>query len=234
MNALTVKDLNVKIGESHILHGVTFEVPAHKVTALLGRNGVGKSTTLKSIMGLYQGTGSIELNGQQILGTPTYKIAQAGVAYVPEDREIFSTLSVRENLTLASRNKNNDDAYKNIFELFPELDTRAAQLAGSLSGGQQQMVAIARALLNENEILLVDEPTKGLAPKLVTEVANALVKVAHETTMLLVEQNLALVKRVAENVIVMDQGKVIFQGGPENLSDPTWVHEMLGVSGGHK
>ncbi|CAB4753708.1 MAG: ATP-binding cassette domain-containing protein [Actinobacteria bacterium] len=234
MNALTVKDLNVKIGESHILHGVTFEVPAHKVTALLGRNGVGKSTTLKSIMGLYQGTGSIELNGQQILGTPTYKIAQAGVAYVPEDREIFSTLSVRENLTLASRNKNNDDAYKNIFELFPELDTRAAQLAGSLSGGQQQMVAIARALLNENEILLVDEPTKGLAPKLVTEVANALVKVAHETTMLLVEQNLALVKRVAENVIVMDQGKVIFQGGPENLSDPAWVHQMLGVSGGHK
>ena len=234
MNALTVKDLNVKIGESHILHGVTFDVPAHKVTALLGRNGVGKSTTLKSIMGLYQGTGSIELNGQQILGTPTYKIAQAGVAYVPEDREIFSTLSVRENLTLASRNKNNDDAYKNIFELFPELDTRAAQLAGSLSGGQQQMVAIARALLNENEILLVDEPTKGLAPKLVTEVANALVKVAHETTMLLVEQNLALVKRVAENVIVMDQGKVIFQGGPENLSDPAWVHQMLGVSGGHK
>jgi len=234
MNALTVKDLNVKIGESHILHGVTFDVPAHKVTALLGRNGVGKSTTLKSIMGLYQGTGSIELNGQQILGTPTYKIAQAGVAYVPEDREIFSTLSVRENLTLASRNKNNDDAYKNIFELFPELDTRAAQLAGSLSGGQQQMVAIARALLNENEILLVDEPTKGLAPKLVTEVANALVKVAHKTTMLLVEQNLALVKRVAENVIVMDQGKVIFQGGPENLSDPAWVHQMLGVSGGHK
>ena len=234
MNALTVKDLNVKIGESHILHGVTFEVPAHKVTALLGRNGVGKSTTLKSIMGLYQGTGSIELNGQQILGTPTYKIAQAGVAYVPEDREIFSTLSVRENLTLASRNKNNGDAYKNIFELFPELDTRAAQLAGSLSGGQQQMVAIARALLNENEILLVDEPTKGLAPKLVTEVANALVKVAHETTMLLVEQNLALVKRVAENVIVMDQGKVIFQGGPENLSGPAWVHQMLGVSGGHK
>jgi branched-chain amino acid transport system ATP-binding protein len=234
MSALTVKNLHVKIGESHILHGVTFDVPAHRVTALLGRNGVGKSTTLKSIMGLYQGTGSIELDGLQILGTPTYKIAQAGVAYVPEDREIFSTLSVRENLTLASRNKNNGDAYKNIFELFPELDTRAAQLAGSLSGGQQQMVAIARALLNENEILLVDEPTKGLAPKLVTEVANALVKVAHKTTMLLVEQNLALVKRIAENVIVMDQGRVVFQGGPENLNDPAWVHQMLGVSGGHK
>ena len=234
MNALTVKDLHVKINESHILHGVTFDVPAHKVTALLGRNGVGKSTTLKGILGLYPGTGSVQLNGKEIIGMPTYRIAQSGVAYVPEDREIFSTLSVRENLALASRSKNNVDAMKTIFELFPELDSRAAQLAGSLSGGQQQMVAIARAMLNKNEILLIDEPTKGLAPKLVTEVANALAKIAHASTMLLVEQNLALVKRIADNVVVIDQGRVIFQGGPENLDDPSWVHQMLGVSGGHK
>ena len=234
MNALTVKDLHVKINESHILHGVTFDVPAHKVTALLGRNGVGKSTTLKGILGLYPGTGSVQLNGKEIIGMPTYKIAQSGVAYVPEDREIFSTLSVRENLALASRSKNNDVALKTIFELFPELDSRAAQLAGSLSGGQQQMVAIARAMLNKNEILLIDEPTKGLAPKLVTEVANALAKIAQASTMLLVEQNLALVKRIAHNVVVIDQGRVIFQGGPENLDDPSWVHQMLGVSGGHK
>lgn len=234
MNTLTVKDLHVNINESHILHGVTFDVPAHKVTALLGRNGVGKSTTLKGILGLYPGTGSVQLNGKEIIGMPTYKIAQSGVAYVPEDREIFSTLSVRENLALASRSKNNDDALKTIFELFPELDSRAAQLAGSLSGGQQQMVAIARAMLNKNEILLIDEPTKGLAPKLVTEVANALAKIAHASTMLLVEQNLALVKRIADNVVVIDQGRVIFQGGPENLDDSSWVHQMLGVSGGHK
>ena len=120
---------------------------------------------------------------------------------------------------------------KFVHSLFPELDTRAQQRAGSLSGGQQQMVAIARALLNKNELLLVDEPTKGLAPKLVTEVADALAQVAHENTMLLVEQNLALVKRIAENVIVMDQGKVVFQGGPEVLHDEKWVHQMLGVGG---
>jgi branched-chain amino acid transport system ATP-binding protein len=230
-NVLSVKDLQVKINQSHILHGVTFDVPSHKVTALLGRNGVGKSTTLKTIMGFYGGTGSISFNGKEILGGDTYKIAQSGIAYIPEDREIFSSLSVRENLALAARGKDHGDAYKFVHSLFPELDTRAQQRAGSLSGGQQQMVAIARALLNKNEILLVDEPTKGLAPKLVTEVADALAKVAHENTMLLVEQNLALVKRIAENVIVMDQGKVVFQGSPEVLHDEQWVHQMLGVGG---
>lgn len=230
-NVLSVKDLHVTINQSHILHGVTFEVPARKVTALLGRNGVGKSTTLKTIMGLYPGTGSIQLNGREILGEDTYKIAQAGAAYVPEDREIFSTLSVRENLALAARGKNHGDAYKFVHTLFPELDTRANQLAGSLSGGQQQMVAIARALLNKNEILLVDEPTKGLAPKLVTEVADALAQVARENTMLIVEQNLALVRRIAEHVIVMDQGKVVYQGEPQVLNDHQWVHQLLGVGG---
>lgn len=228
-NILEIADLHVSINQSQILHGVTFQVPIHKVTALLGRNGVGKSTTLKTIMGFHGGTGSIKFNGKEILGGDTYKIAQSGVAYVPEDREIFASLSVRENLALAARGKDHAAAYSFVHSLFPELDTRAAQRAGSLSGGQQQMVAIARALLNKNEIILVDEPTKGLAPKLVTEVADALAKVAHENTMLLVEQNLALVKRIAEHVIVMDQGRVVYQGGPEVLQDHNWVHQMLGV-----
>ena len=234
MNALSVKELQVKINESHILHGVTFEVPTNSVTALLGRNGVGKSTTLRSIMGFYPGTGSVKLNGEEILGVQTHKIVQSGIAFVPEDREIFASLTVKENLSLAARGKNNEREYAMVYGLFPELDSRGQQQAGSLSGGQQQMVAIARALLNKNEILLVDEPTKGLAPKLVTEVADALTRVAQTTTMLLVEQNLALVRRVAQKVIVMDQGRVVFQGGPENLNDESWVHQMLGVSGGHK
>ena len=234
MNALSVKELQVKINESHILHGVTFEVPTNSVTALLGRNGVGKSTTLRSIMGFYPGTGSVTLNGAEILGMQTHKIVQSGIAFVPEDREIFASLTVKENLSLAARGKNNEREYAMVYGLFPELDSRGQQQAGSLSGGQQQMVAIARALLNKNEILLVDEPTKGLAPKLVTEVADALTRVAQTTTMLLVEQNLALVRRVAQKVIVMDQGRVVFQGGPENLNDESWVHQMLGVSGGHK
>ena len=184
-NVLTIKDLHVKINQSHILHGVSFDVPNNKVTALLGRNGVGKSTTLKTIMGFYPGTGSISFKGSEILNGDTFKIAKSGIAYIPEDREIFSSLSVKENLALAARGKDHGDAYKFVHSLFPELDTRAQQRAGSLSGGQQQMVAIARALLNKNEILLVDEPTKGLAPKLVTEVADALAQVAHENTMLL-------------------------------------------------
>ena len=232
MSSLEVKDLHVTINGSHILQGVNFFVPENKVTALLGRNGVGKSTTLKAIMGLNPGTGTIKFGGTEIVAMPTHKIVQMGMGYVPEDREIFASLTVKENLSLAARDEQPN--YDLVYSLFPELLTRTSQRAGTLSGGQQQMVAIARALLNQNKILVVDEPTKGLAPKLVTEVANALAHVADHSTMLIVEQNLALVKAIAQNIIVMDQGKVVFEGGPENLQDETFVKSMLGVSGGHK
>lgn len=230
MNAISLKDLNVFLSGSHVLQGVSFEVPSNKVTALLGRNGVGKTTTLRAIMGLIPSTGTIDLFEKHINGMPTYKIAQSGIGFVPEDRDIFSTLTVAENLSLAVRDANPN--YDLVYSLFPELSQRGAQRAGTLSGGQQQMVAIARALLNKNQIILIDEPTKGLAPKLVGEVAEALSKVASETTMLLVEQNLALVKSVAEHIVVMSQGRVIFQGEPNNLEDDAFVHSMLGVSGG--
>ena len=232
MSSLEVKDLHVTINGSHILQGVNFLVPENKVTALLGRNGVGKSTTLKAIMGLNPGTGSIKFGGTEVVAMPTHKIVQMGMGYVPEDREIFARLTVKENLSLAARDQQPN--YELVYSLFPELLTRTGQRAGTLSGGQQQMVAISRALLNKNKILLIDEPTKGLAPKPVTEVAKSLAHVADHSTMLIVEQNLALVKAIAQNIIVMDQGKVVFEGGPENLQDESFVKSMLGVSGGHK
>ena len=230
MNALELVDVSVRINQAQILHGVTFTAPKNQVTALLGRNGVGKSSTLKAIMSLYSPTGSIKLNGTELIGTPTHAIAASGVAYVPEDREIFATLSVKENLSLASRSKITSEKMSRVFEIFPDLSTRQEQRAGTLSGGQQQMLSLSRALLNDNQILLIDEPTKGLAPKLVTEVADALAEVAKRETMILVEQNLALVKRIAQKIVVMDQGKIIFEGAPEKLSDSVWVQSVLGVS----
>jgi branched-chain amino acid transport system ATP-binding protein len=152
-----------------------------------------------------------------------------GVGYVPEDRDVFSTLTVAENLQLARRNGSGRFPY--VYELFPELKQRGAQAAGTLSGGQQQMLAIARALLNENRILLVDEPTKGLAPMLVTEVARALERVCEESTVLLVEQNLGVVRRVAEHVVVLDTGRVVHSGpARELLDDSERVHALLGVA----
>lgn len=230
MSTLKLHDVHTTIKGSHILHGVSFTAQENKVTALLGRNGVGKSTTIKSILGIYQSTGTIEFDGASIQGEETYKIVKSGIAYVPEDREVFSGLTVTENLDLAIRDEK--PQWDLVYELFPELKTRAAQRAGTLSGGQQQMVALSRALINQNKIILVDEPTKGLAPKLVTEVADALARVAGSATMLLVEQNLALVKRIAENIIVMDQGRVIFEGSADSLNDESFVQKMLGVSGG--
>lgn len=230
MNLLKLNEVHVSIAGSHILQGVSFEVPRNRVTALLGRNGVGKSTTLKAIMGLYPAQGEILFGDVRLGNLKTHEIVRLGIGYVPEDREIFSSLTVKENLSLAEREKNPD--YELVFSLFPELKLRSSQRAGTLSGGQQQMVAIARSLLNKNQLLIIDEPTKGLAPKLVGEVAESLSRVAGNSTMLLVEQNLSLVKRVAENIVVMDQGKIVFSGDPSNLNDESFVTQYLGVSGG--
>jgi branched-chain amino acid transport system ATP-binding protein len=226
---LEVRDLHVRLGGSHVLQGVAFDVPEGAVTALLGRNGVGKTTTLRALLGLVPAEGRIRLGGSEITNEPTHRIVRRGVGYVPEDREVFATLTVAENLELARRNGSARFPY--VYELFPELKQRAGQAAGTLSGGQQQMLAIARALLNENRILLVDEPTKGLAPLLVTEVARALERVCEESTVLLVEQNLAVVRRVAEHVVVLDSGRVVHAGpARELLDDRGRVHQLLGVA----
>jgi branched-chain amino acid transport system ATP-binding protein len=228
---LSVRDLHVYLGPSHVLQGISFDVPRGGVTALLGRNGVGKTTTIRSLMGLVRPRGSVVLDGAELSKLPTHKIVGRGVGYVPEDRDVFAGLTVKENFELAERN--GSARYDLVYELFPELHERAEQKAGTLSGGQQQMVAIGRALLNENRILLVDEPTKGLAPLLVTEVARVLERVSETDTMLLVEQNLGVVQRIARDAIVLDAGRVTYAGSAEALlSDPDRVRSLLGVAGG--
>ena len=227
---IEVSDLQVHLAGSHVLQGISFSVPEGGVTALLGRNGVGKTTTLRAMLGLVDARGTVALDGRELTRMPTHEIVQLGVGYVPEDRDVFAGLTVSENLKLAQRN--GGGRYDLVYELFPELRDRGDQRAGTLSGGQQQMVAIARALLNENRVLLIDEPTKGLAPLLVTEVARVLERAAEIATILLVEQNLGVVQRIARDAVVLDQGRVVHTGpARELLEDSEQVHRYLGVSG---
>ena len=222
---LHVDKLNVFLGESHILHDVSFEVPQGGVTALLGRNGAGKTTTLRALMALAPATGQIRLAGQEISQELTHQIVRRGVGYVPENREVFAGLTVEENLRLAER-PGGPHHYDRVFSLFPRLKERLRQRAGTMSGGEQQMLALARALLNDNQLLLIDEPSQGLAPHL-TEV---LAQVADLVTVLLVEQNLAMVRRLARHAIVLDQGRVVWTGSAEELlSDQDTTRQLLGV-----
>jgi branched-chain amino acid transport system ATP-binding protein len=226
---IDVRDLHVYLGASHVLQGVSFSVREGGVTALLGRNGVGKTTTLRALLGLVQPRGMVTLDGSDLTKLRTHQIVRRGVGYVPEDREIFAGLTVDENLRLAERN--GQARYELVYELFPELRERGRQRAGTLSGGQQQMVAIARALLNENRVLLIDEPTKGLAPLLVTQVADVLERLSELSTILLVEQNLGVVERIARDVVVLDQGRVAHTGpAAELLADQALVRRLLGVA----
>ncbi|GAA4221145.1 branched-chain amino acid transport system ATP-binding protein [Streptosporangium album] len=227
---LEVADLHVRIGTSHILQGVAFTVAPQGVTAVLGRNGAGKTTTLKAVLGLVPKTGTVRLDGQDITGLPTHLIIRRGLGYAPEDRNVFAGLTVTENLRLAERGRG-PHRYDQVYEMFPELKQRGAQRAGTLSGGQQQMVAIGRTLLNDNRMLLVDEPTKGLAPRIVTEVADVLERASHDVPILLVEQNLALVRRIADHVVVIEQGSVVHTGDADSLlTDPELTRDLLGVA----
>jgi branched-chain amino acid transport system ATP-binding protein len=226
-----VDDLHVFLGQSHVLQGVSFTVREGGVTALLGRNGVGKTTTLRAILGLVGRRGTVRFDGDDLTSLATHRIVRRRVGYVPEDRDIFAGLTVEENLRLAERDP--EPRYDLVYDLFPELRHRAGQRAGTLSGGQQQMLAIARALLNDNRLLLVDEPTKGLAPALVADVAHVLERLAELTTVLLVEQNLGVVRRIAHDAVVLDQGRVVHTSDAKALlAQPELVRRLLSVSAG--
>lgn len=225
---LEVAGLRCSIAGQQVVEDVSFTVPATGVTAVLGRNGVGKTSTLRGILGLIPRRGQVTLAGERIDGLPTHRIVQRGVGYVPEDREVFAKLTVAENLSLAERQKNPRRDF--VDQLFPDLVQRRAQMAGTLSGGQQQMVSVARALLNDNRLLLVDEPTKGLAPKIVGEVADALQEASRIVPILLVEQNLEVVRRLADTAIVIGGGRVVHTGSARGiLDDEELTRRLLGV-----
>jgi branched-chain amino acid transport system ATP-binding protein len=229
---LEVEHLSATINGQLVVEDVTFSVPGTGVTAVLGRNGVGKTSTMKAVMGLIGRAGRVEFDGHRIDREDTHRIVRRGIGYVPEDREIFAGLTVAENLRLAERDAR--PRRELVEQLFPDLVRRAGQRAGTLSGGQQQMLSLARALLNTNRLLLVDEPTKGLAPKIVGEVAGALAEAAKTVPILLVEQNLAVVRQLAAGAIVLSDGRVVHttESATSFLDDDALVTRHLGVGTG--
>lgn len=233
-NVLTVRDLQSHIGRFHILQGVTFDVPEGATTVLLGRNGAGKTTTLRTIMGLVQvSAGKVHMDGGDLSASRPFQVARRGVGYVPEDRGVFGTLTVEENLRVAERDKGNLRRRRDmIFELFPDLSRFLQRKAGQLSGGQQQMLAIARGLVNENRLLLIDEPSKGLAPIVVQRMVESLREISRQMTILLVEQNFAMAEALAETYVIIDEGRTVHTGLMAELAaDAALQQRYLGVSG---
>ena len=240
---LELQGVHTHIGAYHILHGVDFAVPEGEVTMLLGRNGAGKTTTLRTIMGLWQASaGELRFRGQRLNGRATPDIARQGIAYVPENMGIFTDLTVRENMVLAARSARHEDELDKarldwIFGLFPALKKFWLYPAGKLSGGQKQMLAIARAIVEPRRLLLIDEPSKGLAPAIVANLIAALRELkATQTTVLLVEQNFAMAKALGDTVAVMDDGRVVHAGAMKQLiEDDTLQQRLLGLSlGAHQ
>jgi branched-chain amino acid transport system ATP-binding protein len=230
---LKVKEMQTHIGQYHILQGINLEVPEGHVTVLIGRNGAGKTTTLRSIIGLTPPSkGSVEFNGEKINGLPPYTIALKGMALVPEDQGIFSTLTVEENLRLAMQKENQGtkDRRDWILDVFPDLKPKLKLKAGSLSGGQKQMLSISRALVNDNKLLLIDEPSKGLAPIMVETLANAILQIKDQTTVVLVEQNFWLASKVGERYYIIDDGQTVQEGVMEELvKDKELQQRYLGI-----
>lgn len=231
---LSLAGVNTHIAQYHILHGVDFEVPRGGLTMLLGRNGAGKTTCLRTIMGLWRASaGTIRIEGSDITQAATPDVARLGVAYVPENMGIFSGLTVEENLRLAARSGEPDaKRLAWIFELFPAMKTFFSSLAGNLSGGQKQMLAIARAIVEPRKLLLVDEPTKGLAPAIIANMVAAFRELKRtDTTLLVVEQNFNFARSLGDTVAVMDSGRIVHAGRMDALAaDAALQTQLLGLS----
>jgi branched-chain amino acid transport system ATP-binding protein len=237
-NLLELKGVHTHIAAYHILHGVDLSVPRGQLTMLLGRNGAGKTTTLRTIMGLWHASkGTVHFDGQDVTAAETPHIASQGIAYVPENMGIFSDLTVKENMVLAARAASRADQIDStrlqwIFSLFPAVEKFWNHPAGKLSGGQKQMLAVARAIVEPRQLLIVDEPSKGLAPAIINNMIDAFAQLKKTgTTILLVEQNISFAKRLGDHVAVMDDGRVVHAGSMRALAeDEELQRTLLGLS----
>jgi branched-chain amino acid transport system ATP-binding protein len=232
-NILEVNDIHTFIGQFHILEGITVEVPRNSITVLLGRNGVGKTTTLKSIIGLTPPShGTIKFKKEEINGWRPFNIARLGIGYVPDYRAIFNQLSVEENLKLAERQKGDLNRKLDfIFEVFPDIERLYQWPGGQLSGGQQQMLAVARAFVPDNELLLIDEPSEGLAPVIIEQMMDAIRRLSDQTTVLLVEQNFKVASQLADRFVIIENGHSVHDGQMEDLvEDQELITRYLGAA----
>jgi branched-chain amino acid transport system ATP-binding protein len=217
---LEVKDLHAYYGKSHIIQGISFSVEEGEIVSLLGRNGVGRSTSIKAIMGEIEHTGSIQFKGEEISGLPPHEIARRGLGYVPENRDIFPTMTTLQNLLLGEKKRKQTGRWslEDMYKMFPNLGERSHVLGGMISGGEQQMLTICRTLMGDPDLIMIDEPTEGLAPKLVEQVADLLKEIASRgLSILLIEQKLAIAMEISKRVIVMGHGQLVFEGTPDEL-----------------
>ena len=230
---LKLTDLHAYYGKSHVLHGVHFDVGAGEIVSLLGRNGSGRSTTVKAIMGLVEGTGSVRWREQEILGKKAFEIARLGLGYVPENRDIFPTLTVHQNLQLGEKRgaKKPRWSFDDMYRLFPRLKEREHTEAGVLSGGEQQMLTLCRTLMGDPDLIIIDEPTEGLAPKIVELVGQYLRTLKDKgISVLLIEQKLTIAMQISDRALVMGHGSIVFDGTPDSLrADATTRKEWLEV-----
>ena len=227
---LAVRGLNAYYGRSHILRGIDFDIAEGEIVSLLGRNGVGRSTTVKAIMGQVDAEGSIRFKNQEMLGLKAYQIAHKGLGYVPEMRDIFPTLTVEQNLLLGMKGAKPDKSARwnigDMYRLFPRLEERAKVEAGMISGGEQQMLTLCRTLMGDPDLIMIDEPTEGLAPKIVELVAELFNEIARRgVSILLVEQKLAIALNISKRLYVMGHGRIVFEGTPQELRQNSTIRK---------